>query len=84
MNYMNFGRISFFKHNTLIFTSFFAVDIMHDVFEEIIKYGLINTPQFIIQIKMIVTLDTFNSRMRHFEYDEFDIRNRSEAIKQDH
>lgn len=64
-------------------TENFSVDIMHDAFEGIIKFGLMNSILYFIENNHF-SLKNFNFRLRNFSYGEIEIRNRCEEIKQEH
>lgn len=64
-------------------TENYSVDVMHDAFEGIIKFGIMNSLLYFVENK-VFTLETFNYRFRNFSYGEIEIRNRCEEIKKDH
>lgn len=85
-NYRQTGIFSDSLFNTLPsfhVTENFSVDVMHDTFEGIIKYGLIDVLKYFTENK-IFDLATFNYRLRNFNYGQIEFRNRCEEIKADH
>lgn len=64
-------------------TENFSVDVMHDAFEGIIKYGLVKALNYFI-LNNFFDLETFNLRLRNFNYGQIESANRCEAIKEQH
>lgn len=62
----------------------YAVDVMHDALEGIVKYELMNILSFYLGGE-VFDLSIFNSRMTNFEYGKLKLsRNKCQAIKNVH
>lgn len=64
-------------------TKSLSVDLMHDAFEGIVKYGLVNSIKYFITEKYF-NLDTLNYRIQNFDYGEIEVCNRPHEIRPQH
>lgn len=69
--------------NTFHVTENFVFDIMHDFFEGICRYNLIEIFDEFINKKKYFTLETFNYRKQNFPYGEINIKYKGEPIQYD-
>jgi hypothetical protein len=61
----------------------FTCDVMHDVFEGLVKFDVPKCLNKLIRMKFL-TLDMLNSLKQHFDYNEIEIGNMSKPIQPDH
>lgn len=64
-------------------TENFYSDLMHDTFEGVIKYGLINSISYFIAQEFF-TLEELNDKLEFFDYGEIEVRNKCPKIKPNH
>lgn len=62
----------------------YSVDAMHDLFEGVVKFGLVLSLKYFVYEKKYFTLETLNRRIQHFDYGPININSRPAIIKMKH